>query len=186
METKNNWRKSLSAREELKILKEKMGEEKAEEIINSNKPKIKEKKKPTRFFNFNQNNTGGSFDEDEDLDTEVIIEAYDPEDVNNRAREIGIYFDGCSDGRDCGCCGDRWYPVSDNDKGTKKPEIYSKDITKLYKGSYRESCIVYYVNGKKKKVIFKEKNDGHKHIWKDQYSIGNQCELCEIWEKDIE
>lgn len=39
----------------------------------------------------------------------VIIEANSASHANERAEEIGLYFNGCRNGIDCRCCGDRWY-----------------------------------------------------------------------------
>lgn len=62
------------------------------------------------WFHFDQNNSGGNFkiDHTAGIGENVWIEAFTPEQANARAEKIGIYFDGCADGRDCGCCGDRW------------------------------------------------------------------------------
>lgn len=62
------------------------------------------------FYEFNQNNSGGSFDFDEDAGIThiVIVEADSEGEAIKRAEGIGLYFDGKGD---CPCCGDRWsYP----------------------------------------------------------------------------
>lgn len=38
----------------------------------------------------------------------VIIEAKTAEQADDKAQEIGIYFNGCEEEIDCPCCGDRW------------------------------------------------------------------------------
>ena len=63
----------------------------------------------TKFYQFRQNNSGGRFHRNDDVDTTVYIEAVDADHANARAEKIGIYFNGCSTGSDCSCCGDRWY-----------------------------------------------------------------------------
>lgn len=65
------------------------------------------------WYEFRQNNSGGSFIMDEDLTVYVLIQAASTDEANTKAQDIGIYFDGCSDGRDCDCCGDRWYEAGD-------------------------------------------------------------------------
>ena len=60
------------------------------------------------FFEYSQNNSGGSFKISESVTTHVVIEAHDADHANRIAEEIGIYFDGCDKGMDCSCCGDRW------------------------------------------------------------------------------
>jgi hypothetical protein len=75
------------------------------------------------WFEFDQNNSGGSFDIDPQcgLGPRVWIEAIDYADANDRAEALGIYFDGCENERDCDCCGDRWY--RQYDEGEELPVI---------------------------------------------------------------
>ena len=68
-----------------------------------------------KFYTFRQNNSGGRFKQNNEVDIKVVIEANNAEHANKRAEEIGIYFDGCSKGIDCPCCGDRWYEVYEID-----------------------------------------------------------------------
>ena len=83
----------------------------------------------TKFFEFNQNNSGGSFDFDEKagISHYVIIEAESAEAANTRAEYIGLYFNGCEEQRDCDCCGDRWYSAYGN--GDPVPSLYGEPIT---------------------------------------------------------
>ena len=66
------------------------------------------------FFTFRQNNSGGSFviDPERGLGYMVCIEAENAAKACERAREIGLYFDGRGD---CSCCGPRWSEVEDDD-----------------------------------------------------------------------
>lgn len=79
------------------------------------------------FFHYRQNNSGGQFVRDNDVDKHVIIEADDAMHADVRARDIGIYFDGVYEGLDCNCCGDRWRE-SDWGDGTPTPQIYGDTI----------------------------------------------------------
>lgn len=97
------------------------------------------------FYLFSQNNSGGIFHRDHDVDEIVIIEAENADEANEKAEEIGIYFDGCDAGRDCECCGDRWYPAW-GDNGSEKPEIYGEGAEDGFDG-YR--VIIHYANGNK-------------------------------------
>lgn len=63
-----------------------------------------------KFYEFKQNNSGGKFIVDEKVTNRVIIEAYNPDDANDIAESLGIYFDGDND---CPCCGNRWYPATE-------------------------------------------------------------------------
>lgn len=59
----------------------------------------------TKWYEFYQNNSGGSFTPP---GRTVWIEAVSTIHANERALDIGIYFDGVNNGVDCDCCGDRW------------------------------------------------------------------------------
>jgi hypothetical protein len=77
------------------------------------------------FFEFNQNNSGGGFDFDEDAGIThiVIIEADSAEEANSKAESIGLYFDGEGD---CSCCGDRWYEAYGS--GDAVPSYYGEPV----------------------------------------------------------
>ena len=79
------------------------------------------------FYTYNQNNSGGSFDGD----NYIIIEADNAAEANEIAeRRTPIYFNGCADGRDCDCCGDRWYKKNDDwSDADEAPTIYGLDVT---------------------------------------------------------
>jgi hypothetical protein len=70
------------------------------------------KKGTLKFYEYTQNNSGGRFEVDKKICHRVIIQAHNEEEARQKALELGIYFDGCSNGYDCSCCGDRWsdYP----------------------------------------------------------------------------
>ena len=61
-----------------------------------------------KFFKYSQNNSGGNFHVDDKICHNVIIEAESASEADDIAESLGCYFDGCSTGRDCSCCGDRW------------------------------------------------------------------------------
>lgn len=100
-----------------------------------------------KFYTFNQNNSGGRFDEN--LGQFVIIEAASKDEANDKAESIGIYFNGVVNGEDCPCCGDRWYPADDWDAGDT-PLIYGKspeDIIEEGELYFLKKITVYYANG---------------------------------------
>lgn len=80
------------------------------------------------FFHYSQNNSGGKFDIDEDrgISVNVIVEAANSEEADCRAEEIGLYFNGADEGKDCSCCGDRWYTVYG--EGSEAPAYYGELI----------------------------------------------------------
>lgn len=61
------------------------------------------------WFEWDQNNSGGSFVVNDKLTCRLFIEADTYEEAEGKAFGMGVYYDGCSKGMDCGCCGDRWY-----------------------------------------------------------------------------
>ena len=111
----------------------------------------------TKFYTYNQNNSGGSFDIDKKrgISEYVCVEALNSDDANRRAEDIGIYFDGCNNDIDCDCCGDRWYETSESD-GYKVPSIYGEPIEGMEKSFYRNFCFVHFLDGSFKKYEFKQ------------------------------
>ena len=100
------------------------------------------------WYQFRQNNSGGSFTINEDVDINVLIQANSASEANEIAPYVGIYFNGVNDELDCECCGDRWYKVYNGD-GTEYPMVYDEQINnktagvKLYPyGSIEET--IYY------------------------------------------
>lgn len=110
-----------------------------------------------KFFEFMQNNSGGSFivDEHAGIDTTVIIEATSADNANDRAIDIGLYFNGCDSGFDCPCCGDRWSPVWRND-GSEVPTIFGEPVTLTMSTEFRRSAYIHYLDGRIEKVIFND------------------------------
>lgn len=108
----------------------------------------------SKFFEYNQNNSGGSFDFDNNIGHFVIIEACGTDDADHRAEMVGIYFNGIDDGRDCDCCGDRWSRAWDD--GTDTPEVYGKSIQQfmdndknfMWAGKGQNEVIVHYMDGR--------------------------------------
>jgi len=84
------------------------------------------KQKTSKFFTYNQNNSGGFFvfDKDRGIGEHVIIEALDANDADARAESIGLYFDGVGAEMDCECCGDRW--CSQYEEGSDEPLVFGQ------------------------------------------------------------
>lgn len=104
----------------------------------------------SKFYHYNQNNSGGSFvlDEQRGLTHHVIIEAYSADEADVRAEEIGIYFGGLGD---CPCCGDRWSEQY-GDEGNTVPTIYGEPI-ETYISSHNwmppgKESVVHYLDGR--------------------------------------
>jgi hypothetical protein len=95
-----------------------------------------------KFWEFDQNNSGGSFavDDERGIGPSVWIEAIDRDHAISRALAIGIYFDGCADGRDCECCGDRWSEPWGN--GLERPEACSQ-----FSFMWHDTVYVHMIDG---------------------------------------
>jgi hypothetical protein len=100
------------------------------------------------FYTYSQNNSGGHFQVDDQVTVYVIVEADSAEQADEIAESrAGIYFDGCEQGWDCECCGDRWYRAYD---GSEQPEIYGKDPELCDSGWVKKGepyCHIYYADG---------------------------------------
>lgn len=99
------------------------------------------------FYTFSQNNSGGSFVQDENISHYVIIEASSAEEANSLAERKGLYFGGHSD---CPCCGNRWNEAW-SCEADDVPSIYEKPVTE-YRASYsfmsEYETVVHYLSGK--------------------------------------
>lgn len=103
-----------------------------------------------RYFHFSQNNPGGSFDINDMVAHHVFIQARSAHEANRLALDVGIYFEGCSTGADCSCCGDRWYKV--DGEGDETPLIYGIDpatYQDMFAKSAQPMCHVYHLDGSK-------------------------------------
>lgn len=125
------------------------------------------------WYKFDQNNSGGSFRMNEDVAHYVFIQAYSAKEANHLAENIGIYFDGCREGRDCDCCGDRWGPAHEREtdfilyswasgKGYES-KVYNKAFDyfsaladeDMFAEEGKPSVIAYYSDGSKN-IFYKE------------------------------
>ena len=77
-----------------------------------------------RFYTYRQNNSFGVWNGPEI----VIVEAVSPAAADIIAMEHGVYFDGCREGTDCPCCGDRW-SMADEWDAADVPSIYGEPVT---------------------------------------------------------
>lgn len=106
------------------------------------------------FYNFHQNNSGGSFafDRKAGISTEVIIEATSREQAIALAQAIGIYFDGVEAGVDCECCGDRWSEPWQ--EGTEVPSQYGTPVMEDFEVECRwqedgdPEIFIHYLDGR--------------------------------------
>lgn len=102
------------------------------------------------FYTFSQNNSGGYFIRNKDVDHYVIIEGDSEKYILDKAKRIfENYLEFCS------CCGERWdtHWIDEQDiknDSTSTPMIYGKCAYK-YDDAFSEDdkAIIYYLNGEK-------------------------------------
>lgn len=108
-----------------------------------------------KWYEYNQNNSGGHFDADKSVCHRLFVQAENADAANSIAESLGVYFDGVDDGRDCECCGDRWYR---QDTAVKFPMKYSDTLTFNTIEEYAQyvakehgwtdpDCRLFYANG---------------------------------------
>lgn len=99
------------------------------------------------FYTLVQNNSGGYFLKDKNVDEYVIIEAENLSQFNLLADKVLENY------REfCFCCGLRWeeYLVDEED-GEKEPMIYGEPVEQFKDFFSKNSkAIIYYLNGEKK------------------------------------
>ena len=117
-----------------------------------------------KFYEWSQNNSGGGFDVNDKVTHRVFIEASTKEEAEDKAASLGIYYDGVLRGRDCDCCGDRWYypdelefPMKwDNSTVLSSVEEYAQWMADKY-GWCKPDAYIYYNDGTKKEIYKKKR-----------------------------
>lgn len=110
----------------------------------------------TKFFTFDQNNTGGRFLDNMPLF--LIVEAIDSFQADDIAINNGVYFNGCEIGLDCECCGDRWTESSNNDS-SETPNIYGNPVEQFKSQWGNYVAKVIYLNGTVKEYKTDKSNE---------------------------
>ena len=113
-------------------------------------PDLTGRKENIMFYQFDQNNSYGRFDVDENVCHRLFIEADSLEEATDKAETLGCYWDGVENGIDCPCCGDRWYFGDEVD--LEKYEINGYTVT-IYDGIYEDTVDKWYEAYGKYKVI---------------------------------
>jgi len=115
------------------------------------------------FYIWYQNNSGGHFHVDENLSHRVVIEANTYTEAEYKALNLGIYYNGVDDDRDCDCCGDRWYhghELTELDLEGKTLDEYLQGMADEY-GWKDPDIIVHYADGSKKTFTGKDHKGLH-------------------------
>lgn len=106
----------------------------------------------TKFYTFNQNNSGGYFIDDDiaGLSEYVIIEALNAKEAWDKL--CSVIDSSMEDAWSyCGCCGERWSNFIDDEDGNKEPCIYGEPLSEVKKGLFRKDATVHYSDGTFKK-----------------------------------
>lgn len=100
------------------------------------------------FVTFDQNNSGGYFIQNDDVDEYVIIEGNSPKEILDKADTI---FDNYREY--CSCCGARWSDLwmDENDiEMDQQPLIFGKSVFDFHGGFEKNAkAIIYKSNGEK-------------------------------------
>ncbi len=111
------------------------------------------------WFHFSQNNSGGSFVVDDKLASRLFVQEENADRAVSFAENLGVYFDGVNQGRDCPCCGDRWYyphiinfPLRYSEMNIfETVEEYAQFMANEY-GWTTPDAYIYYKNGQITKI----------------------------------
>lgn len=109
-------------------------------------------KQETKFYEFNQNNSGGFFDVDENVCNYVIIEASSADEAIRKLRPMIA-----NQSESCPCCGERWsldyYDVIDFSDKFESIEDYMQHIADEQWGVWTEPLArIFYKDGSKKEI----------------------------------
>ena len=94
-----------------------------------------------KWYEFDQNNSGGNFVTNDKLCHRIFIEAEDADAANKKAEELGIYFNGVEEGKDCPCCGDRWYSAGNGLTFPYDYGSFTEEEAKSHAEKYKISVI---------------------------------------------
>lgn len=113
----------------------------------------------TKFYEWNQNNSGGSFDVDGEITHTIYIEADSYDEAEKKALDLGVYYDGCGRGLDCYCCGDRWYEGDEVElphySGKETVEEVAQYVSDKY-GRCKPDARIFYKDGNVKEIFSKK------------------------------
>lgn len=112
----------------------------------------------TKWWFYSQNNPGGSFEFTDKLSHYMIIEACSASHADLRLEELGGYFDGCDNGTDCSCCGDRWSRAYG--EGDSEPAYYGTPLDKA------ESIFTWRNDGRGEIFVVPLEGPAREHIVK--------------------
>lgn len=98
-----------------------------------------------KWYELDQNNSGGYFIRNEDVRSTVLIQAISPEDAEARASSIISGYTSY-----CECCGERWHVWFNESDGKEVPSLYDTPIEEVQPNWFREDAVLYYFDGTKR------------------------------------
>jgi len=101
-----------------------------------------------KWYCFSQNNSGGRFVHDDNVDEYVLIQD------TSAARAVARAEQFCDNTDSCPCCGDRWSFWLSDDDGNDEPTIYSTPIWKMQPSHFRNAAKLHYFDGTVKTYKF--------------------------------
>ena len=109
----------------------------------------------TKFYTFNQNNSGGYFVYNDEFGVceYVIIESEGTSDAWDKLVAIGNNVLDMFDF--CGCCGERWSNYITDDGGKDSPMIWGEPLEIVESGIFRSRAFVHYIDGTFKEFTLK-------------------------------
>ena len=113
------------------------------------------------FYTYGQNNSGGYFMQDDNVDQYICVEANSPSEADAIVTEIvEDYHERCE------CCGPRWYIDASERDGQEVPSLYRQPITEREAGYGQDTVIIYYANGVREKYDVKKHESTILPNWK--------------------
>lgn len=107
-----------------------------------------------KFFTFTQNNSGGYNIINDVVAKNLIIESENAEEAITEMFDITSSYSSY-----CGCCGERWNDLIDDEDGEDKPMVY--DIfydtnvpAEELDGQMKQETIIYYSSGETRKLWY--------------------------------
>lgn len=97
------------------------------------------------WYMLDQNNSGGYYYKNKDVQPYVFIQAQSKEEATAKAERIVAQYSNY-----CPCCGERWSTDFYYDEGMDAPEIWGQSLDKKPKYSFHSNGVVlYHFNGKR-------------------------------------
>jgi hypothetical protein len=107
----------------------------------------------TKFYTFNQNNSGGYFIENDVVAHYLIVEASNAKEAVEKMQDITTNYS-----EYCSCCGERWSSWLDDEDGTEEPMVFDTKIKEQEPENkwFGNSTIIYYYDGTIEKLWYKK------------------------------